>query len=249
MKNMPETPNLFLHVGKQVKDEYGRAVGKIASFAVSPQGKFDAVFIEQGDGKFNRHSVEHLQIDGIEITLISRIKSRATMFSDQIPLIWRKDQALKDLNDKKKISPGLYEELHTTFDGALTQLKRDAQALSEEIEKEIARCSREIIEQNYALVHLEIEHEIGKIDGQCYETAFSMIQENLKRVQIEKSDLDFTRTKLSNILLGDATKLPIPEKSKVSEGSTKGFSSLSLGPDLPEPPVVVYVKEIGKSSI
>jgi hypothetical protein len=249
MMTMPDTPNLFLHVGKPVKDEYGRIVGKIASFAVSPSGKFDAVFIEQGDGKFFRQTVEHLQIDDNEITLISRIKSRATVFCDQIPLIWRKDQALKDLDAKKKISPDLYDELHATFDGALTQLKHDAQALGDEIDKEIARCKREITEQNYALVHLEIEHEIGKIDDHCYETAFSMVQENLKRVHVEKSDLEFTQTKLGNILLGDATKLPTSEKPKITEQPSKGIGPLLTASELPEPPVVVYVKEIGKSSI
>jgi hypothetical protein len=247
---MSQNPNLFLSVGKQVKDEYGRGLGKVASFALTPSGKFDAVFIEQGDGKFLKRPVEHLKFDGTDVILISKIKSQTNVFCDQIPLIWRKDQALKELSDKKKISKELYEELHSNFSGALNQLKSEAQNLIEELDKEIARCDSEIRELNYALVHLEIEHEIGKIDDQSYRTAFAIIQENFKRVNMEKSDLELTNNKLSNILLGETPKTSEQEKGKVNvDEPLKEFASTSNAPELPEPPVVVYVKEIGKAGI
>ena len=247
---MLQNPNLFLSVGKQIKDEYGRGLGKVASFALTPSGKFEAVFIEQGDGKFLKRPVEQLKFDGADVTLTSKIKTQTNVFCDQIPLIWRKDQALKELSEKKKISKELYEELHASFDGVLKQLKDEAQDLIEELDKEIARCADEVRELNYALVHLEIEHEIGKIDDQSYHTAFAIIQENLKRVNMEKSDLELTNNKLSNILLGETPKMIEQKiiKEKVEEPS-KEFTSTSSAPELPEPPVVVYVKEIGKTGI
>jgi hypothetical protein len=240
---MSQNPNLFLSVGKQVKDEYGHELGKIASFALTPSGKFDAVFIEQGDGKFSRHSVEHLKFDGVDVTLTSKVKSHADVLCDQIPLIWRKDQALKELSNKKKISKEVYEELHSSFDGVLNQLKSEAQGLTEEIDEEINGCIDEIRDLNYALVNLEIEHEIGKIDDQSYQTAFTIIQENLKRANAKKSNMEQVRNKLSNITLGDVLK-PSESKKAVSEES-----SSSNVPELPEPPVVVYVKEIGRTGI
>ncbi len=239
---MSQNPSLFLSVGKQVKDEYGCAIGKIASFAVTPSGKFDSVYVELGDGRFSKHSAEHLKIDGADITLISNIKAQAAILSDQIPLIWRKDQAIKDLSEKKKISKEMYSELHTTFDGILTQLKTEAQALTEDIDDEIAECADLIKALNYAFVNLEIEHEIGKMDNQTYETAHAMIQGNLKRTHIEKTDLELTRSKLSNILLGDLARIKMPDVPKTS-------SSIPFSSGLPEPPVVVYVKEIGKTGI
>lgn len=247
---MSQNPNLFLSVGKEIKDEYGREIGKIASFALTPSGKFDAVFIEQTGGKFVKLPTEHLQFDGTNVTMTSTVKSRANGFCNQIPLLWRKDQALKELADKNKISKELYEELHRNFEGALNQLKREAQALTDEIDKEIGRCANEIKELNYALVHLELEHEIGKIDDQAYQTAFNIIQENIKRVNNEKSDFEQTSNKLSNILLGDSPKTEeiLSAEAKIEE-SRKESTSTSEVPELPEPPVVVYVKEIGKAGI
>jgi len=237
---LSQNPNLFLSVGKQVKDEYGCSIGKVASFAMTPSGKFESVFIELGDGRFSKHSAEHLKFEGADITLISNIKAQAAILCDQIPLIWRKDQALKDLSEKKKISKDIYLELHTSFDGLLTQLKTEAQALTEDIDDEIARCVDETKALNYALVHLEIEHEIGKIDNQLYDAAFAMVQDNLKRLHTEKTDLELTKGKLLNMTLGDSSKSKVTESSKMSASSSPG---------LPEPPVVVYVKEIGKTGI
>lgn len=237
---MSQNPNLFLSVGKQVKDEYGCSIGKIASFAVTPSGKFESVFIELGDGRFSKRSAEHLKFEGADITLTSNIKAQAAILYDQIPLIWRKDQALKDLCEKKKISKEIYLELHASFDGLLVQLKTEAQALTEDIDDEIARCVDETKALNYALVHLELEHEIGKIDNQSYDTAFAIVQDNLRRLHTERTDLELTKSKLSNMTLGDTAKSKGTESSKMSTSSAPG---------LPEPPVVVYVKEIGKTGI
>jgi len=257
---MTQNPNLFLSIGKEVKDEYGRIIGRVTSFAVNPNGSVDSIYMEQGDGRFIKYPTESLKVDGSEITLLSKLKTGITSLCDQIPLIWRKDQALKELVDKEKISPEVYEDLHNSFEGVLNQLKTEAQALIDQIEKENARCFKEIKELNYALVNLEIEHEIGKIDEESYQTAFTMIQECLKKINVEKSDLETTKNKLSNILLGEtpqqaeqeADEEPIEEAEEEPTEELKAQeepSTTAPQTSLPEPPVVVYVKEVGDTGI
>ena len=233
--------NLFLYIGKPIKNEYGRVIGKVASFALTPSGKFDAVFVEFGDGQFTKQPMETLKFIGAEVTFISKIKNQAGILCDQIPLIWRKDQALKDLNDKKKISPDLYQELHNSFTNVLTQLKKDAQIIVEESTIEIERCQEEISSLSYAIANLEIEHEIGKVDEENYKNAFALLQETLKRATSEKTDFELTKSKVSSVLLGD---------SQDTTQRTKTYAEqVSVAQKLPEPPVVVYVKEIGKAGI
>ncbi len=233
--------NLFLYIGKPIKNEYGRIIGKVASFALTPSGKFDAVFVEFGDGQFTKQPMETLKFNGAEVTFISKIKNQASILCDQIPLIWRKDQALKDLNDKRKISPDLYQELHNSFTSVLTQLKKDAQIIVEEAAIEIERCQEEISSLSYAIANLEIEHEIGKVDEENYKNAFALLQETLKRATLEKTDFELTKSKVSSVLLGD---------SQDTTQRTKTYAEqVSVAQKLPEPPVVVYVKEIGKAGI
>jgi hypothetical protein len=233
--------NLFLYIGKPIKNEYGRIIGKVASFALTPSGKFDAVFVEFGDGQFTKQPMETLKFNGAEVTFISKIKNQAIILCDQIPLIWRKDQAVKDLNDKRKISPDLYQELHNSFTSVLTQLKKDAQVIADEAAIEIERCQEEISSLSYAIANLEIEHEIGKVDEENYKNAFALLQETLKRATLEKTDFELTKSKVSSVLLGD---------SQDTTQKTKTYAEqVSVAQKLPEPPVVVYVKEIGKAGI
>jgi hypothetical protein len=235
--------NLFLSIGKPIKNEYGRIIGKVASFALSPNGKFDAVYVEFGDGVFSKQPMESLRFNGAEITFISKIKSQAGLLSDHIPLIWRKDEALKDLVDKKKITPDVYQDLHSSFENVLTQLKKEAQVIIDESAIEIERCQEEITSLSYAIANLEIEHEIGKVDDENYKAAFALLQETLRRATSEKTDFELTKSRLSGVLLGDQSQFA-PKTNKiyaetVSNNPTK----------LPEPPVVVYVKEISKTGI
>jgi hypothetical protein len=233
--------NLFLYIGKPIKNEYGRIIGKVASFALTPSGKFDAVFVEFSDGQFTKQPMETLKFNGAEVTFISKIKNQAGVLCDQIPLIWRKDQALKDLTDKRKITPDLYQELHNSFTSVLTQLKKDGQIIVDESAIEIERCQEEISSLSYAIVNLEIEHEIGKVDEENYKNAFALLQETLKRATLEKTDFELTKSKVSSVLLGD---------SQDTTQRTKTYAEqVSVAQKLPEPPVVVYVKEIGKAGI
>jgi hypothetical protein len=246
--------NLFLSIGKPVKDEYGRSVGKIICFATSPSGKFEFAFIEQSDRRFSKHPMEFLVFNGADVTLISRIKNKCAVFCDQIPFIWRKDKALKDLADKRKIALNLYTEVHTSFSTVLSQLRKDAQILLDEAIQGVTRCEEELTAMSYGVLHLELEHEIGKISDDAYRISFSQLQETLRRTTAEKADLEAVKSKLSNILLGEVPTVPEP---KLPEQKAKPVFNEPPPPappapetsDLPEPPVVVYVKEVGKSGL
>jgi len=234
---MSKPSNFFLYVGKPVKDEYGRQVGKIASFAVNPNGRVSGVFVEHGDGEFLRYPSEQFNVDGEDITLLPSIKMRVKSLCDEIPLIWRKDQALNELVDKKKVPSEMFNELHKNFEGALNQLKADAQANMDNLDKQIAKCNLQIRELNSAFIHLEIEREIGRIDENAYQTAMEIIKEGLKQTNNEKNDLESMRNQLSNLLLGDA-QTPAGKEPPVSSVPS---------PALPEPPVVVHVKSATKT--
>jgi len=240
------TSNLFLYVGNPVKDEYGRSIGRIVSFAVNPTGRVTSVFLKHEDGEFRKYSSEQFRVDGDNIVFLPSIKLRVKTLCDEIPLIWRKEQALNELLEKKKVPSELYSELQKTFDGALNQLKTDAQTTSDNIDKYIARCNAQIRQLNSALIHLEIEREIGRIDENSYQTAIEMIHDGLKWAHAEREDLEALKNQLSNMLLGETpTTSPQQEEESTKETSETPETTETQetdSPPLPEPPVVVHVK-------
>jgi len=177
------------------------------------------------------------------IIVMPSVKLRVKSLCDEIPLIWRKDQALNDLVEKKKIPSEMFNDLHKNFEGALNQLKAEAQATLESIDKQIARCGLQIRELNSALINLEIEREIGKIDDKAYQVGMEMIQAGLTRANSEKTDLEAIRNQLSNILLGEASAITQPkEREKEAPQVSAASAPTPSSPTLPEPPVIVHVK-------
>jgi chromosome segregation ATPase len=259
---MPEpTSNLFAHLGKPVRDEHGHVVGTMASFMVTPGGRINGVFIDHGDGHIKKYSSDQVKTEDDQILLLSNLKMRANSFCNQIPLLWRKTQAIKDLNEKKKIPEDMYSDLYSSFEGALDQLKKEAESAIAEVEQEVQQCSRRVKELNSALINLEIEREIGQIDEESYDKATTMVREGLRRVNSEKEDFDTLRNKLSNMLMGEGEEEPVEveldraEESLPTEETAPVSGDESLETELPEPPesleppestaespVVVYVK-------
>ena len=216
--------NPFLFVGKTVRDEYGRQIGRVVSFMFSLNGRVNEVLVERGDGEFFRYPSNQFITDDAGVRLLLPTKQRAKTLCDEMPLIWRKDRALNELAEKKKIPPEMVADLHKNFENMLNQLKADAQTTLENLDKQIVRCSQQVIELRQAMLHLEVEHEIGKIDEKSYQTAIAMLQESLKRAEAEKGDLEAVRNRLS----------VLSEKTSQTETERKLPPAALM---LPEPPL------------
>ena len=248
--------NPFLFVGNQIKDEYGRQIGRVASFKIAPTGRIDGIFVEHGDGEFLSYSSDQIKMDNGNLVISPTLKLKANSLCQEIPLIWRKDKALNELVAKKKIPPEMYDDLHSTFEGALNQLKGNAQEITDEIDQEIDSCNKQIHELHSALINLEIEREIGRLNGDSYDKALKIIQWGLKGVNAEKSDLAVLKSKLANLLLGDkTTSTPSPAPANVEMPKTKApeqteapKTPATVTPNLPEPPVIIHVRNPSKQN-
>lgn len=231
------SPKPFLFIGKPVRDEYGRQIGRIASFMVKPNGRIEGVFVEHGDGEFLRYPNDQFKINGESITILPSIKLRVKSLCNEIPLIWRKDQALSTLSKRKGFPSDLFSVLHENFDGALTQLKQDAQDTLNNIDEQIEKCEQQIKDFHSALINLEIEREVGRIEDKAYQTAMGIVQQGLKHANEEKTDLESMKNKLSNIILGDTSeKTPVTTEQEEEKEEEAPPDS-----QLPEPPVELDV--------
>ena len=148
---------------------------------------------------------------------------------------------MSELVEKKKIPPEMFDDLHNNFEGALNQLKADAKTVMDDINEQITKCTKQITELHSALINLEIEREIGRIDDESYQKALGMIQWGLKGVNAEKSDLEALKSKIFNLLLGEKTVKP-PKTATQKETQEATAPTSPTSPNLPEPPVVVHVR-------
>jgi len=237
--------NPLLFIGKPVKDEYGRQIGQIASFIVTPNGRVDSILVKHGNGEFSRYPSEHFKALDDGMILLPPLKLKVKSLCDEIPLIWRKDQALTEIMETKKFPTDMVDSFHKNFEGALNQLKTEAKSTMEEIDREISKYDKQIKDLNSALVNLEIERGIGRTDEKSYQTSMIMIQEGLKQASSEKTDFQTMRNTLSNMLLGEK---PAAETEAKSQKEHTPAPIPAPTTSLPEPPVVVHVKTVSKIS-
>ena len=116
--------NPLLFISKPLKDEYGRQIGEIASFLVSPGGHIDEVLVRHGDGEFLRYPSDNFKLYTDGIVLLLPIKLKVKSLCDEIPLIWRKDQALNELSGKRKVPSDLVEILPVSYTHLTLPTKR-----------------------------------------------------------------------------------------------------------------------------
>ncbi len=242
--------NPFLFVGNQIKDEYGRQIGRIASFKIAPTGRIDGVFVEHGDGEFLSYSSDQIKMNNGTLVVSPSLKLSANSICQEIPRIWRKDRALNELVAKKKIPSEMYGDLHSTFEGALNELSEKANDLISEIDREIDRCDKQIHELHSALINLEIEREIGRLTAESYDKALKIIQWGLKGANAEKHDLGLVKNKLDNLLIGEKTKPKASEDLEITtpEPTEAPKPEPDMVHNLPEPPVIIHVRNPNKQT-
>ena len=241
---MSETPpNLFSHLGKPVKDEQGRVIGTMASFLVTPGGRIDGVFIEHGDGDIKQYSSDQITNANGEVILSSQLKMKASNFCNQIPLLWRKTQAIQELNEKQKIPHDMYDGLYSSFEGALNQLKAEAETTIADVDEKITECNGKVKELNSALINLEIEREIGQINDESYQAAIQMVKDGIRKLNAEKEDFEALKQKLTNLCLAEEletkdaeTPDEVPETEEEKEEAIEPPTIESIEKSLPEPP-------------
>ncbi len=199
----PLSKDLFPFLGRPIRNECDREIGKIVSFIVSPNGHIDAVLVNHADGEFVYYPTKQLNITKDSIVLLADATLRANALCEEIPLVWRKDQILNSLLKEEKILPEIYESLHREFDATLSKLKANAQDVIAEIDKQIANCDEKFKKLHSAKIHLKIESEIGEIDEESYGKSIEIILDGLKSVVAEKNDLETLRARLSSLLLDE----------------------------------------------
>jgi len=221
----PLSKDLFSFLGKSIKNEYKREIGKIVSFIVSPNGHIDAVLVNHADGEFVYYPSKQLNITKDSIVLLADTKLRANALCGDIPLVWRKGEVLNSLLKDEKILPEIYESLHQEFDDTLNKLKASAQDVIAEIDKQIVDCDERFKKLHSAKTHLEIESEIGEIDEGSYKKSLEVILDGLKSVLSEKNDLEAVRTRLSSLLLGEEPPGTVETAEPVAEETAKETAS------------------------
>ncbi len=188
-------------VGRNLKDENARDIGRIASFLIDSSGRIDEVLVENAHGNLDRYPVERLKIDESGISLISHIDTRIEAIAERLPVITKKRRILDRLSENKVIPPEIYENLCREFDKALKGMKKEAESLLEDMDRKAEDQEDYIRTLQMSRTYLEIEREIGTVKGEIFQQSLMSILREIKNARQRKLTLMGIRDKISSILM------------------------------------------------
>ena len=217
-------PNL---VGRSLKDENGREIGRIVSFVIDSLGEVKEVLVEIKSEEVVKYPVERLRVDREEVFLISDIEKRAEELCGKFPILLKKREILDSLFKNKNIMPEIYENLSAGFDKSIDELRFEAKNLLSDIEQQIKFQENFIKTLHLARTFLEIEHGIGNLKDDVFRQSLLSILREIKYASYRKMNLLKIKNKVSSIALQEnEEEVPSKEPSLVAGDYANGEKSV-----------------------
>jgi hypothetical protein len=201
------TGEILSHIGKALKDEYGRTKGRLAGPIITPLGHLEAVLLEHEDGRFTRHLADQLKFEDGELKIISTPKVDTESLYVEVSFAWRRVQALEDLVKKEAITQETYNELHNQYVAAMDQLKEKVTRTIEDLENRIKSCDRQIRDIKESLTDLDIAFAMGEIKEEDSGKGIEILKKGLSNLSFEKTELESLMREVKIYLTSPPEKL------------------------------------------
>lgn len=188
-------------IGRMLKDDGGREVGKILSFIIDSSGEVREVLVESKGEELVRYPIERLKISQDEIFLISEIDRQADEICEKLPVLLKKREILESLFKNKEIMPEVYENISAEFDKSIDAMRVKAQSVLNDIERQIQLQENTIKMLHIARAFLEMEHGIGNVKDDVFRQSLLSILREIKYASYRKMSLLKTKERVSNVSL------------------------------------------------
>jgi len=176
-------------LGRDLKDTYGRKIGRIIGLCIDDFGELKALQVEHGSGNLGQYSCEHIVIDRDAVVLVPDWKVSSELIQKELDRVARRIQALGELLKDQQIPANIYEELRRKQGATLAELRRRKEELVEGLRKRMGQIDRQVDELIRFLVNVKMEYKAGIIDDKALTIACDAIEPNLNPLVEEKKDI------------------------------------------------------------
>lgn len=205
-------------IGKQLKDENGREIGRIISFIIDSSGTVREALVEGKSEALVRYPISRLKFTQEDVFLVFDIERRVEEICERMPLLFKKRDTLETLFKNKEIPPEIYEGLGAEIDKSISELEAESQNLLKEIDSEVQRQEDSIKMLYLARTFLEMEHAIGNVKDDIFRQSLISILREIKHASHRKASLLKTKEKLLGLTLqrNIGSGINLEQKSAIS---------------------------------
>jgi len=227
------------YIGLEVKDPYGRKVGRIVAVYSEVDGSVTGVELEVNEDTFTTIPVSRIRInDDGELQIIPEWKAEALSLIKQLDKAKRRIKALDDLYSKNEIPRHAYDEFRKKVERNLSMLKIKAKEVKQMLKKRTNQLEDTIIQIEKAITALKMSYLAGELSEKGYKTAIEALRQAKDKAVEEKEDIKKILSRIEN-LEREPVEIKIPSsRSKPAETKSKVEA-----PATSETPILVQVLE------
>lgn len=204
-------------IGKQVKDLYGTLIGKVMGMITDIDGSIESISVDCGTSGLKQLTYEQLLVQGDYVIYIPRWRLDAQKLLRQKSLTLQRIRALQDIATENDSMKDDVELVYMKYDKRLHDLEENANHLNGNLESRLKELEEESHRIKTILFDAKLQFRSNEMTEEIYQQINIYTSELLEHVNLEKTEINSVKTKLSQQTLENNNLLTITPNSKLTE--------------------------------
>jgi CdvA-like protein len=204
-------------IGKQVKDLYGTLMGKVMGMITDIDGSIESISVDCGTSGLKQLAYEQLLVQGDYVIYIPRWRLDAQKLLRQKSLTLQRIRALQDIATENDSMKDDVELVYMKYDKRLHDLEENANHLNGNLESRLKELEEESHRIKTILFDAKLQFRSNEMTEEIYQQINIYTSELLEHVNLEKTEINNVKTKLSQQTLENNNLLTITPNSKPTE--------------------------------
>src|SRR5215216_5644135 len=204
-------------IGKQVKDLYGTLIGKVMGMITDIDGSIESVSVDCGTSGLKQLAYEQLLVQGDYVIYIPKWRLDAQKLLRQKSLTLQRIKALQDIAAENDSIKDDVELVYMKYDKRLRDLEENANHLNGNLESRLKELEEESRSIKTILFDAKLQFRSNEMTEEIYQQINIYTSELLEHINLEKTEINNVKTKLSQQTLENNNILTITPNSKLTE--------------------------------
>ncbi len=207
-------------MGQNVKDEYGRIMGKILTAFTDVSGNVESIEIALNDFSLERISSDRIKLTPDGVIVLAEWKVKAITTENKLDRVRKRIRAVEELYRKGSIPGHAYEEIKTRLEAQFKSVKDEVRKVKELLRKRANDLEDQIIRLEKDISNLMVLYMSNEVSESAYKAAIDYLRDAKARNAEEKKDVE-KHLDLITKLESEATSAhrPAPIHTPVKESS------------------------------
>ncbi|RLG82019.1 MAG: hypothetical protein DRO09_01205 [Thermoprotei archaeon] len=178
------------YLGQNIKDEYGRVVGKLLTAYTDVSGRVESIEIALSEYQLENVEVSRLELTHDGIIVVASWKVWAQNVENKLDRVRRRMRAVDELYNKGSIPGYAYDEIKKKLSIELNSVREEAKKVKELLRKKLGQLEDQVIRLEKDMANLMVLYMSNEVSESAYKSAIDQLRMLKARSSDEKRDVE-----------------------------------------------------------